>query len=79
MDLELIKKLDFLEGIIYKKERSFLDTFACSKDATDLISVSFNSTKVKFVYLVSSGAHIAYDAPLDKFYDWFNKITKVTL
>lgn len=74
--IEIIEDLNPYFDIIYDNEESFLNEFAQFEFAfgVGLIEVSFGDSSVKFVYVMDSGASIAYDVKFDDFIKWVNKI-----
>lgn len=64
-------KLDVITDFIYNHEQEFLDRFLGEDFATELLSVSINSERVKFVAVAESGQHIGYDCLIEEYNKWF--------
>lgn len=64
-------KLCVIINFIYNREKEFLDRFLGEEFATELISVSINDERVKFVALAECGQHIGYDCSIEEYNKWF--------
>lgn len=64
-------KLDTIIWFIYNHEYDFLNRFLGPDDFTDLLEVSIDSVKIRFVALSHFGQHIGYDCSIEEYNKWF--------
>ena len=73
--LSICKSLDIYIGFIYDNEESFLEKFGQMNDVWMLIEVSFDSERVKFVYILDSGQHIVNSIKIEELIEWMKELT----
>ncbi len=68
----LIMVLQQEEGIVYRNEESFINTFSCCsyEGILDLTSVSFSSERVHFRCVLNSGQHVADSCTMLDYLKW---------
>jgi len=62
--------LNKLERFVFQNINSFLKVFAPRQNIMELLDVWFNSTSIKFYYVLESGQHITDEIALDTFMKW---------
>jgi hypothetical protein len=72
--MPVFKDLEYYGDLIYDNEESFLKEFCTCKDVMILVSVSWSSCTMHFVYIKDSGQHISDSASVDKFIDWVKRV-----
>lgn len=69
----IFDELDKYETFVYANEQLFLDTFCFN--ASDITSVTFNSSWMKYTYIAPNGQHIANQMEIKKFIGWMDSIS----
>lgn len=70
---DFIEMCDYYEGLIFKNEEEFLNTFCKSDEFWMLSKISFSSKKVYFSWIEDSGQHFTDDILWTDFLDWAQK------
>jgi len=73
---DTIKTLEKWENIAFDYEDVFLKTFGNS-DAWILTQISWDSSKMRFVYILDCGQHIADSVPIERWFDFMKTSFKV--
>lgn len=74
---QTIKNINETTNFIYENERNFIDKFSpigWEHHVTDIIEVTYSSSKIKFVCLMNSGASWVYDCKIADFNEWRKEI-----
>ncbi len=65
----------FFECIVFENESSFVKTFCLNPSGVmDLLSVYFNSSRIKFYYIVSGGETVTTEIPIEDFILWVKTV-----
>ncbi len=65
----------FFECVVFENEGSFIKTFCCNPETVmDLLSVYFNSSRIKTYYIVQGGETITADIDIEDFLTWVKMV-----
>jgi hypothetical protein len=65
----------FFECVVFENEGSFIKTFCWNpQDVMDLLSVYFNSSRIKFYYIITGGETVTSEVQIEDFLAWVKTV-----
>lgn len=74
---QTVKNINEIINFIFENERNFIDEFSpkgWAENVTDILEITLNASKIKFVCLMDSGASWVYDCKIEDFNEWSKDI-----